>query len=212
MNKAITDGVVLMPSAFSAGLDVWSSDDGTSGSDTYDSVANAAYVPADSDFGGCLELFITEATQKLRYMGQTPILPGCYLRITARIKAISGNLPTVRIAGWAGTAGGVHVNGLTEVGPTTVLQTYGSVVEVNAIVGSGTRGGVDMVWGTAPARGHFGIDLTGANGGVVRVDDIIIEDITSAFHRDMMHVVDVKGFGAVGDGSTDNTDAFEAAD
>lgn len=35
MNKAITDGVVLMPTPFAAGLDVWSSGDGTPGSDTY---------------------------------------------------------------------------------------------------------------------------------------------------------------------------------
>ncbi len=47
MNKAITDGVLLMPTAFEAGLDVWSSGDGTPGSDTYDGAANAAYVPAD---------------------------------------------------------------------------------------------------------------------------------------------------------------------
>ena len=43
----------------------------------------------------------TQTTQQLRYMGQTPILPGCYLRVTARVKAISGNLPSVRIAGYA---------------------------------------------------------------------------------------------------------------
>jgi len=212
MNKAITDGLVLMPTPFVDGLDVWSSEDGTAGSDTYDGAANAAYVPTDSDFGGCLELLKTQGTQRLRYMGQTPILPGCYLRITARVKAISGNLPTVRIAGFAATAGGGHVSGLSEVGGDVTLQTYGSVVEVSAIVGSGARGGVDMVWGATPAYGHFGLDLTGPNGGVVRVDDLRIEDITGAFHRDMMNWVDVRDFGAVGDGSTDCAAAFEAAD
>ena len=35
MNKAMTDGVVLMPLPFVAGLGVWSSGDGTPGSDTY---------------------------------------------------------------------------------------------------------------------------------------------------------------------------------
>ena len=54
MSKAITEGVLLMPPAFSEGLDVWANGDGTPGSDTYDSVANAVYVPADQDFGGCL--------------------------------------------------------------------------------------------------------------------------------------------------------------
>lgn len=108
MNKAITDGVQLMPPVFDTGLDVWSSGNGTPGSDTYQGAVNAALVPADQDFGGCLELQKTNGVQKLRYMGETPLLPGCYLQIKARIKAIAGNLPSVRIAGWAGGAGGNH--------------------------------------------------------------------------------------------------------
>ena len=212
MNKAITDGIVFAPTAFADGLDVWSSGDGTPGSDTYDGAVNAAFVPADQDFGGALELVKTDSVQKLRYMGETPILPGCYLQIRARVKAISGNLPSVRIAAWAGGAGGTQVPGLTETGPSTTLQSYGEVVEISAIVGTGQRTGVDMVWGTEPLFGHFGLDLTGPNGGVVRIDDIEIEDVTSAFLRTMMDWVDVRDYGAIGDGVTDDQAAFEAAD
>lgn len=212
MNKAITEGIVFMPSAFAEGLGVWSSEDGVSGSATYDGAANAALVVADQDFAGCLELQKTDAVQKLRYMAETPISPGCYLRITARVKAISGNLPSVRIAGWAGNAGSSHVSGVVEFGPEVALTTYGEVVEVSAIVGNGSRGGVDMVWGPSAIFGHLGLDLTGSNGGVVRVDDIVIEDITSAFHRDLMDWVDVRDYGAIGDGVTDDRAAFEAAD
>ncbi len=212
MNKAITDGVQFMPPEFSNDLDVWSREDGTPGSDTYDGSVNAAFVPADQDFGGCLELFKTESTQKLRYMGQVPVLPGCYLRVTARVKAISGNLPSVRIAAWAGDGNNNHVGGLDETAAAVALQSYGDVVEVSAIIGSGARSGVDMVWGTDAVYGHFGLDLTGASGGVVRIDDIVIEDVTSAFHRDMLSLVDVKDFGAIGDGSSDDSAAFEAAD
>ncbi|PIE12652.1 MAG: hypothetical protein CSA70_09130 [Rhodobacterales bacterium] len=212
MNKAITDGVVLMPPAFANGLDLWSSGDGTPGSDTYENALNAAYVPADQDFGGCLELQKIDSIQKVRYMGETPLLPGCYLQVKARIKAVSGALPNVRIAAWAGGAGGTHVSGLTEVGDQVTLTQYGEVVEVTAIIGAGNRGGVDMVWGAEPLYGHFGIDLTGSNGGVVRIDDIEIVDITSAFLREMMAWVDVRDYGAVGDGVTDDQPAFEAAD
>lgn len=212
MNKAITDGVVLMPPEFGAGLGVWARGDGVPGSDTYQNVASAAFVPADQDFGGCLELLKTDSVQKIRYLGETPLLPGCYLRITARVKAVSGNLPSVRIAGWAGAAGGGHVNGVTEVGPSTTITNYGEVVEVSAIVGAGNRTGVDMVWGVQPIYGHFGLDLTGPNGGVVRVDDIVIEDVTEVFLRNILNVVDVRDYGAVGDGTTNDAAAFEAAD
>ncbi|MDF3414492.1 right-handed parallel beta-helix repeat-containing protein [Sulfitobacter sp. M57] len=211
MNKAITDGLVLTPTPFAAGLDVWSSGDGTAGSDTYENAANALFVAADQNFAGSLELLKTQNTQKLRYMGQTPILPGCYLQISVRVKAVSGNLPSVRIAGYPAHGNGARVNGLPEFSTFTTLQNYGEVVEVKAIIGTGSRGGVDLVWGTEPVYGHFGIDLVGPNGGIIRVDDIQIEDVTSVFVRDMISIVDVVDYGAIGNGNTDNTAAFEAA-
>lgn len=212
MNKAITNGIAFMPAAFSEGLAAWSSGDGTAGSDVYDGAANAGYVPSDQDFSDCLEILKTSSVQKLRYMGRIPILPGCYLRVTARIKAVSGALPSVRIAGWAGKGNDVHVAGLTESAPQVTLNAYGEVVEVMAIVGSGNRQGVDMIWGSEPEYGYFGLDLLGPNGGTVRIDDIVIEDITSVFLRDMMSWVDVRDYGARGDGVSDDLAAFAAAD
>ena len=212
MNKAITDGLVLMPPPFADGLDVWSSGDGTPGSPTYDGAPNAAIVLADADFGGCLKLQKTESVQRLRWKGESPILPGCYLRVTVRIKAMSGNLPNVRVAGWAGGPGGQNVPGVPQTGPLTSLTTYGQVVTVTAIIGTGSRTGVDMPWGMQPIYGHLGLDLTGPVGGVVRIDDIVIEDVTSVFHREMMDWVDVRDFGAVGDGAADDRAAFLAAD
>ncbi|MEM8579052.1 MAG: right-handed parallel beta-helix repeat-containing protein [Pseudomonadota bacterium] len=211
MNKAITDGVVLTPPPFASGLNVYSSGDGTPGSDTYAGAANAQIAFADQDFGDCLELQKTSGITRVRHMGETPLLPGCYLRVTARVKAISGNLPNVRIAAYAGGPGGNPVGGVATTGLSTTLTAYGDVVEVSAIVGAGNRGGVDMVWGASALYGHFGIDLTGPNGGIVRIDDFEIEDITSAFLRDIVSVVDVRDYGALGNGVTDDSPAFDRA-
>ncbi|CUH77284.1 Pectate lyase superfamily protein [Tritonibacter multivorans] len=212
MNKAITEGLQLMPPAFEAGLGVWSRGDGTPGSDTYAGAADAALVTGDSDFGSCLELQKTESTQRLRFMGQTPIEPGCYLQIRVRLKAMSGALPTVRVAGFAATSAGDALSGVVTTGAGVTLSAYGRVEEVTAIVGVGTRGGVDMPWGLDAEYGHFGLDLSGPSGGVVRIEDIEIRDVTSVFVRDMLSLVDVRDFGALGDGSTDDHAAFEAAD
>lgn len=212
MNKAITQGLVLMPPTFAAGLNLWSREDGLPGQGSYLGQSNAAFVPNDQDFAGCLELQKTTATQKLRCFQQIPIQPGLYLRVTARIKAISGALPSVRIAAFAANSSGGNVEMADQQGSLVALSAYGAVVTVSAIIGSGNRAGVDMVWGTAPAYGHFGLDLTGASGGVVRIDDITIEDVTDVFHADMFDWVDVRDYGAIGDGVTDNTAAFEAAD
>ncbi len=211
MDMSITDGLALMPPPFANGLAVWSNGEGTPGSGTYVGQANAAFVPADADFAGCLELQKTQSVQKLRYMVQTPIRPGLYLRITARVKAMSGNLPTVHIAGWAG-AGTTNVATVQQTGPDVTLTAYGTVVTVSAIVGVGNRRGVDMVWGMTPTYGYFGLDLTGPNGGVVRIDDLVIEDVTDTFARKLMDWVDVRDYGAMGDGITDDTAAFLAAD
>lgn len=212
MNKAITEGLVLMPPAFSAGLALWSSADGRPGNASYAGQPNAAYVPADQDFAGCLELQKTTSLLKLRCFQQIPFQPGLYLRVTAKIKAISGPLPTVRIAGWAGNSSGANVATADQQGPDVPLIGYGQVVTVSAIIGSGNRQGVDMVWGTTPAYGHLGLDLTGPTGGVVRIDDITVEDVTAVFHSAMFDWVDVRDFGAIGNGVANDWAAFEAAD
>ena len=211
MNMAVTQGLAIMPPPFSAGLDVWSQSTGRPGTSTYDTASFAAFVPTDPDFGSALEIQKIHATTRLRWMGEVPIQPGSYLRIRTRVRAISGVLPNISIGAWAGTSGGQPVGGITTNGPSITLTQYGEVVEVSAIVGTGARPGVDMVWPLDVAFAHFGIDLTGPTGGLVRIDDITIEDVSSFYIGDRLGVVDVVDFGAVGNGSTNDRPAFMAA-
>ncbi len=212
MNKAITDGLVLMPPPFAAGLTLWSREDGLPGQGSYASQPNAAFVPADQDFGGALELQKTLSTQKLRCFQQIPMQPGLYLQVKIRVKCVSGAFPAVRIAGWAGRSNGTNVPGVVQTGQSVQLTQYGEIAELRAIIGAGGRGGVAMAWGVSAVYGHIGLDLTGPNGGVVRIDDIEIEDVTGIYLRDIFDAVDVRDFGARGDGVTDDTAAFDAAD
>lgn len=212
MNIAITNGLLLAPPAFRAGLGVWSRSDGTSGSPTWNQAGNAVLVPADQDFGACLEIVKQQTTTSLRFMGETPMIPGVYLRVSARVKLVAGAAAGVRIAGWAGDGARSGIGGLTSTGRTVPLQTFGEVVEVSAIVGVGNRAGVDMAWGTRAVYGHFGLDLVGANGGAFRIESIRIEDITAAFVPSLLDWVDIRDFGAVGDGVTNDREAFLAAD
>ncbi|QFQ88123.1 right-handed parallel beta-helix repeat-containing protein [Paracoccus kondratievae] len=212
MTFAIIGNQSLMPRAFRQGLNLWSRTDGRPGSPTWAGAANAAIVPADEDFGSCLEILKQDTETRIRYMKRTPINPGSYLRISARVKAIAGNLPQVRIAGFAGNAAGNNVGGVSQTGPAVTLPGYGEVVEIAAIVGTGQREGVDMPWGRNATFGHFGLDLIGDNNGSIRIESILIEDVTAAFVPGMLDWVDVRDFGAVGDGKTNDRAAFLAAD
>ena len=112
MNIAITNGLVLMPPAFRGGLNAWSTTNGTPGSPTWGSADNGALVPADQDFGTCLEVMKQQTTTSIRFKGETPMIPGVYLRVSARIKAVAGavnpqgGFPIATGAGIWGTIGG----------------------------------------------------------------------------------------------------------
>lgn len=204
--------LALMPREFRLGLNLWSKTTGLPDTPTWQGAANAAIVPADEDFGTCLEIIKQQATTSLRYMKRTAIQPGQYLRVSTRIKVIAGNLPRARIAAWAGNAAGANLAGVVQVGPTVTVPGYGQTVELSAIVGTGNRDGVDMPWGRLASFGHFGLDLLGDNNGSVRIENFVIEDVTTAFLPAMLDWVDVRDFGAIGNGVVDDRAAFIAAD
>jgi hypothetical protein len=145
-------------------------------------------------------------------MGQTPIIPGdLYLRVSARVKVLSGNLPDLRIAAWAGDAADQNVAG----GPDRARNQRHRLWRCrhrNPPSSARRRApGVDMPWGPRPATGISGLDLTGPEPGRCA-------SRTSGRGRHLGLPSQDDGLGrcarfrAVGDGTTDDRDAFVAAD
>ena len=89
---------------------------------------------------------------------------------------------------------------------------FGQFLEVNTLIDPGLRDGLDMVWGTSPDYGHFGLDLTGQNGRAIRIESLQIENVSALFMLQNTNILDICDYGATGDGETPNYDAFSAAD
>lgn len=181
----------LMPPDFSEGLDDWSRGHGTPDTPTYDNAPNVRLARNDADFGTCLELRKVDEVQRLRYMGEVPIARGAFIRISARVKALRGPVPTVRIAAWPGGAFGLGVNELPRTGRHVVLGAHGIVREISAVIGPEPLAGVDLVWDARALYAHVGLDVIGPMNGVVRIQSIRVLDVSERYAR---RVLPLPGF------------------
>lgn len=170
-----------MPPGFGDGLEDWSYGEGTPSSGSFDTAANARLVADDADFGACLELRATAPLQRLRYMGEVPVRAGHYVEISARLKAVRGELPLVRVSAFAGGRRGSRVPGLAEFGPVVALGAHDTVFEVSAVIGPEARRGVHLVWSGAVLFAHAGIDILSRGGSVVRVERVAVREVTRRF-------------------------------
>jgi hypothetical protein len=164
----------LTPPGFAEGLEDWSRGDGTPDSPSYEAVPHARLIPADPDFGQCLELRKVEPVQRLRYKGELPIQPGCRVEIAVRLKVLAGPLPMVRIAAWPGGAPGVRIDDLPSTGPAMPVRAAGAVETFSGVIGCAPGPGVDLVWDRRPLYAHVGIDILGLNGTVLRVENLSV--------------------------------------
>lgn len=179
MHSAALQEIDLMPPAFSEGLHDWSRGDGTPESATYgDAGYSDAWIVEDEDFGACLEIRKTDTIQRLRYMGEMPFRPGSYIEVSARLKALNGPRGLVRIAALPGGRQGKPVDGLGTTGNVVGLDIFGRGYEASAVFGPVLRPGVDVVWNDKVLYAHVGLDIIGPNGGVVRVENLQVRDVT----------------------------------
>jgi hypothetical protein len=181
MNHHALPDLDLMPPAFSEGLDDWSRGDGTPDDPTWDKAEHARLARDDADFGTCLELRTKSAVERLRYMGEVPLLAGGYIEVAVRLKALRGPLTGARIAAWPGGAQGRGVDGLPLSGLLRMLPRHGAIVELAAVIGREARPGVDLIWDARVLYAHVGLDLVGPAGAVVRIESIAVRDATRRF-------------------------------
>ncbi len=171
----------LTPPDFAEGLDDWSSGDGTPDSPTYEDAAHARIAVADADFDTCLEMRKIEPVQRLRYMAELPIRHGSYVEIRARLKVLRGALPGVRIAAWPGGLHGRRVEDLADAAPVMLIRAHDAVVQISAVIGPRPEAGVDIVWDGRVLYAHVGLDLVGPVGAVVRIERLVVRDVTASF-------------------------------
>jgi hypothetical protein len=170
----------LMPPAFAEGLDDWSRGDGTPDGPTYEA-SGFARLARDADFGTCLELRTADPVQRLRYMGEMPVPAGAFLEVATRLKVLRGPLPEARIAAWPGGARGLRVPDVPVVAEAVPLAAHEAVVGLRAVIGPVAREGVDLVWDTRVLYAHVGLDLLGTRGAVVRVESLVVREVTDRF-------------------------------
>jgi hypothetical protein len=170
----------LMPPAFEEGLYDWSRGDGEPDSPTYATAENVRIARGDADFGTCLELRKVDPVQKIRYMGELPVLPGAFLEVSTRVKALRGPLPVARIAAWPGGAGAAGVVGLRTTGEEVPLEEHDAVRVLRAVIGPTPAPEVDMVWDARVLYAHVGLDILGADNAVVRIDRVCVRDVSDA--------------------------------
>lgn len=168
-----------MPPAFSEGLHDWSRGDGTPESDTYGDVNHLdVRIAQDEDFGCCLEICKSETIQRLRYMGEMPFRPGSYIEVSTRLKAIRGPRGLARIAALPGGRMGKPIPDLEATGNVVGLDIYHRTYEAVTVFGPEPLPGVDIVWGDRVLYAHVGLDIIGPNGGVVRIENLSVRDVT----------------------------------
>lgn len=181
MNVHAATAFDLMPPPFSEGLDDWSRGDGTPDSPGYAGSGDARIACGDPDFGTCLELRKTEPVQRLRYRGEVPVRAGRFLEIAVRLKGMRGPLPMAQIAAVPGGAHGRLIDGLPWDGPASAFRRDGAILSLRAVIGPEPFAGVDLVWDRRALYAHVGVDFVGPNGGVLRVEDVAVRDVTAAF-------------------------------
>ena len=211
MTLDMIGGESYLPKRFNEGLNYWRNDLAASSVTTLDADPNFTLSTQANDTYGQLIVNKSNSTMAAVHGSLIPIIATQYLEVKFKIQLLSGSAPNVKIIGAATTSTGTPLPANSRNGPSVELVS-GIEMEVSAIIGSGARPGVDLVWQTDVAGAYFGLELTGPNGGTVLVKDMQISDVSAAFLSMHSGMIDIRDYGGIGDGTTDCRDAFIAAD
>lgn len=168
------DASLLMPPPFARGLDRWSPADGDPAGPSLADGPGAFFLRRDEALGHCVELRLRRRVTSVRWMGETPLLAGRVLRLSVRARGQTGHA-AVRLAGWAGGAGGRELTGQPASGREVPLDARRVRTAVATVARSAPAPGLDMAWDQCAIFGHFGFDVLGEEGAIVRLDRLRVE-------------------------------------
>lgn len=204
-------GNSIAPKSFHDGLSFWRSNLFDKTSAKIDTWSNAKVVNNPDDAFGTLVIQKSSGKIQIVHHNPIPILIGQYLEVRTKIAIKSGTAVSAKIVAVPITSSGTVVVGAPSEGPTIALNQNGAAT-VTAVFGSGNRPGVDMDWGLDFESCYIGIEINGSGSSEVHIERIEINDATGHFLSTNSDWVDIRDFGAVGNGSHDCRAAIVAAD
>ena len=211
MTLDMIGGASIIPHKFIEGLEKWRSDLRNKNAPKLDTFENISINLGGNDDYAKLSLAKNQDSIQLVHDEPIPISDTQYLEVKFSVTLLTGVSPSLRVIATPSTQTKSAISGFAQNGPSQELLS-GVTTEISAIIGPGARPGVDLVWTNNSKFLMFGIEIFGANGANLLIDNISITDVSGAFMAVHSGIVDIRDFGGIGDGATDCFDAFATAD
>lgn len=205
----------IMPKSFAVedAFKYWSPNrTGLEGTYNSSDQANSSIVSADQDFGTCAEIYSNSQLQYLRSTTWIEYPPETYIQVRTRAKVTQGSKPTIYVQAYPRNASEEEVTDITVFDTSVKLTAYNQIYEISTIIGPSRRAGVGIVMDPQDIKNVIiGVNIVGGTGTVTRFSDFEFDIVTNDLVDQKLARLDVRDYGAVGDGSTDNTQAFRQA-
>ncbi len=204
-------GNSISPKSFADGLNFWRNELFNEAATKLDHDDRFSLKANSKNVFGTLIAKKSSGEVQIVHDKKIPILIGQYIEIRAKIRLVSGSAQSAQIIAVPVNSRNQVMVGAPSEGPLTPLSADGTIT-ISAVFGSGNRLGVDMAWGLNFEQFYGGIALNGSGNAEIEIESFEVLDATGHFLATNADWVDIRDFGALGNGEHDCRDAFVAAD